>query len=115
MRGGNMFDVIIAGAGPAGSTCARECAREGLKTLLLDKDSFPRSKPCGGAVSRRALSLLDFTLPDHIIEKECYGARVHYDGRSIEAHSNDRIAVLVSRERFDTFLADKAVESSARF
>jgi geranylgeranyl reductase family protein len=110
-----MFDVIIAGAGPAGSTCARECAREGLKTLLLDKDSFPRSKPCGGAVSQRALSPLDFTLPDHIIEKECYGARVHYGGRTIEAHSNYRIAVLVSRERFDAFLANKAVESSARF
>ncbi len=110
-----MHDVIIAGAGPAGSTCARECARQGLKTLLLDKDLFPRSKPCGGAVSRRALSLLDFTLPEHIIEKECYGARVHYGGRTIEVRSKYRIAVLVSRERFDAFLADKAVESKARF
>jgi geranylgeranyl reductase family protein len=110
-----MHDVIIAGAGPAGSTCARECARHGLKTLLLDKDLFPRSKPCGGAVSRRALSLLDFSLPEHIIENECFGARVHYRGRSIEVTSKYRLAVLVSRERFDTFLADKAVESEARF
>jgi geranylgeranyl reductase family protein len=103
-----MYDVIIAGAGPAGSTCARECAREGLKTLLLDKDPFPRSKPCAGAVSQYAVSLLDFTLPEHIIEKECFGARVHYGGRSIEVQSKYRIAVLVSRERFDAFLADKA-------
>jgi geranylgeranyl reductase family protein len=110
-----MYDVIIAGAGPAGSTCARECARQGLTTLLLDKDPFPRSKPCGGAVSHRALSLLDFSLPEHIIEKECYGARVHYGGRTIEAHREYRIAVLVSRERFDAYLADKAVESKARF
>jgi geranylgeranyl reductase family protein len=110
-----MYDVIIAGAGPAGSTCARECAREGLKTLLLDKDPFPRSKPCAGAVSQYAISLLDFTLPEHIIEKECFGARVHYGGRSIEVQSKYRIAVLVSRERFDAFLADKAVESKAQF
>jgi geranylgeranyl reductase family protein len=110
-----MYDVIIAGAGPAGSTCARECAREGLKTLLLDKDPFPRSKPCAGAVSQYAVSLLDFTLPEHIIEKECFGARVHYGGRSIEVQSKYRIAVLVSRERFDAFLADKAVESKAQF
>ncbi len=110
-----MLDVIIAGAGPAGSTCARECAREGLKTLLLDKDPFPRSKPCGGAVSQHALSLLDFTLPEHIIEKECFGARVHYGGRSIEMQSKYRYAVLVSRERFDSFLAEKAVEGKARF
>jgi len=34
--------------------------QQGLKTLLLDKDLLPRSKPCGGAVSGYALSLLDF-------------------------------------------------------
>jgi geranylgeranyl reductase family protein len=110
-----MHDVIIAGAGPAGSTCARECARQGLKTLLLDKDPFPRSKPCGGAVSQHALSLLDFALPEHIIENECYGVRVHFGDRSIEVHSKYRYAVLVSRERFDAVLAEKAVESNAQF
>jgi geranylgeranyl reductase family protein len=110
-----MHDVIIAGAGPAGSTCARECARAGLTTLLLDKDPFPRSKPCGGAVSQHALSLLDFALPEHIIEKESYGARVHYGGRIIEVQSKNRFAVLVSRERFDAFLAGKAVESRTQF
>jgi geranylgeranyl reductase family protein len=110
-----MYDVIIAGAGPAGSTCARECARQGLKTLLLDKDIFPRSKPCGGAVSGHALSLLDFPLPENIIEKECFNARVHYGSRSIEAKRQYRIAVFVSRIRFDAFLAEKAVECNARF
>ncbi len=110
-----MYDVIIAGAGPAGSTCARECAQQGLKTLLLDKDIFPRSKPCGGAVSGHALSLLDFPLPENIIEKECFNARVHYGGRSIEANRQYRIAVFVSRIRFDAFLAEKAVECNARF
>lgn len=116
MPGGQIvYDVIIAGAGPAGSTCARECARQGLKTLLLDKDIFPRSKPCGGAVSGHALSLLDFPLPENIIEKECFGARVHYNGRSIEAQRPYRIAVFVSRDRFDAFLADKAVECNAQF
>jgi len=114
-RSGSMHDVIIAGAGPAGSTCARECAREGLKTLLLDKDPFPRSKPCGGAVSQHALSLLDFTLPERIIEKECFGARVHFGSRSIEVQSKVRYTVLVSRECFDAFLAEKAVEGGARF
>lgn len=110
-----MFDVIVAGAGPAGSTCARECARLGLRTLLLDKETFPRSKPCGGAVSARALSYLDFLLPESIIERECFGARIHYGNRTVEAHKESRIAVLVSRTNFDSLLADKAVESGARF
>jgi geranylgeranyl reductase family protein len=110
-----MYDVIIAGAGPAGSTCARECAQQGLKTLLLDKVTFPRTKPCGGAVSGHALSLLDFPLPEDIIEKDCFGARVHYGGRTIEAKRQYRIAVFVSRDRFDAFLALKAVEGGSRF
>lgn len=111
----DLYDVIIAGAGPAGSTCARECARQGLRTLLLDQDTFPRSKPCGGAVSLQALSYLDFTLPESIIERECFGARVHWKGRTVEVERSGRFAVLVSRRDFDSLLADKAVESGARF
>ncbi len=110
-----MYDVIIAGAGPAGSTCARECARQGMKTLLLDKDSFPRAKPCGGAVSAHALSLLDFSLPESIIERECRGIRIVYGKRSLEVRKDTRFAVLISRIDFDALLADKAKESGARF
>ncbi len=110
-----MYDVIVAGAGPAGSTCARACAQRGLKTLLLDRDAFPRSKPCAGAVSEQALSYLDFPLPERIIEEECYGIRVHQNGRHVEVKRDRRFAVLVSRRNFDSLLADKAVESGARF
>ncbi len=110
-----MYDVIIVGAGPAGATCARECALRGLKTLLLDKDGFPRSKPCAGAVSEQALSCLDFPLPPSIVERECFGAKIHYHGRTMEVMKKHRLAVLVSRDAFDSFLADKAVEAGANF
>lgn len=110
-----MYDVIIAGAGPSGSTCARTCAQNGLKTLLLDRDAFPRPKPCAGAVSVQALSYLDFTLPESIIEKECLAVRLHMNGRSVVARRAGRFAVLVSRENFDSVLAEKAVESGVRF
>ena len=110
-----MYDVIIAGAGPAGSTCARLCAKQGLSTLLLDGADFPRSKPCGGAVSTRALMMLDFPIPEKVIEKECYGVRVHCSGRSIFVRKDRRIAVLVQRDRFDSFLAEKAMEAGAGF
>ena len=110
-----MYDVIVVGAGPAGATCARICAREGLKTLLLDKEAFPRQKPCAGAVSVQALSRLDFPLPDDVIEKECFGVQIRYHDRSIVIRKKERIAVLVSRDRFDQVLADKAVESGVQF
>lgn len=40
-------DVIVVGAGPGGSTCASYLARAGVDVLLIDKETFPRDKPCG--------------------------------------------------------------------
>lgn len=53
-----MYDVIVIGGGPAGSSVARKASSLGLKTLLVEKKNFPRYKPCGGAVSDVALSYL---------------------------------------------------------
>ncbi|HUI67945.1 MAG TPA: NAD(P)/FAD-dependent oxidoreductase [Nitrospirota bacterium] len=110
-----MYDVIIVGAGPAGTSSARVCAAAGLKAALIDKSRFPRPKPCGGAVSEQALSCLDFTLPPDIREQECFGARIHYQDYSIEVTKQYRIAVLVSRDKFDAFLLEKAIEAGAHF
>ena len=49
-----MYDVIISGAGPAGSKCAEVLAKSGYNVALIEKDSKWR-KPCGGAVSSRVL------------------------------------------------------------
>lgn len=48
------YDVIIVGAGPAGSATARHLADAGVSTLLLDKSDFPRDKVCGDCLSPRA-------------------------------------------------------------
>ncbi|MFH0865116.1 MAG: geranylgeranyl reductase family protein [Bacteroidota bacterium] len=51
MNKGNLYDVIIAGGGPAGSACALCLAHSGLKIAMIDKASFPRNKICGDALS----------------------------------------------------------------
>ncbi|MBN8492598.1 MAG: FAD-dependent monooxygenase, partial [Burkholderiales bacterium] len=40
-------DVLVVGAGPAGSACAQMLARGGLRTVLVDQHDFPRDKTCG--------------------------------------------------------------------
>lgn len=59
-----IYDVIIAGAGPGGATCALALAGSGLRVLLLDKESFPRDKICGDALSGKVLSVLRYLDPE---------------------------------------------------
>ena len=45
-----MADVIVVGAGPAGSAAAKRCAEHGLDTLILEKRRLPRDKVCSGMI-----------------------------------------------------------------
>jgi geranylgeranyl reductase family protein len=106
-------DVIVVGAGPAGATAARHCALGGLDTLLLEKDTLPRFKPCAGGVTMGALRALDFELPESVIERRCRGVRVGYKNIVQDVQVPETIAVMVTRSRFDEFLALRAVEAGA--
>ena len=55
---GTSWDVVVVGAGPAGSMAALEIARRGPSVLLVDKARFPRYRVCGCCLNGRALSLL---------------------------------------------------------
>ena len=52
-------DLLIVGAGPAGTAAAMYAARQGLTSIVVDRDTFPRDKICGDALSGKALSVLD--------------------------------------------------------
>src|ERR1700733_11058975 len=53
------WDVAVIGAGPTGALAARQLALRGLRTLLLDRSSFPREKVCGGCISCLGRRLLE--------------------------------------------------------
>ena len=52
-------DVLVVGAGPAGSATAAWAARAGLDVTLVDAETFPRDKPCGDGLTPRAIAELD--------------------------------------------------------
>jgi menaquinone-9 beta-reductase len=53
-----MYDVAVVGAGPAGCAAALAATRRGASVLLLDRDDFPRDKPCGDGIAPEVLAAL---------------------------------------------------------
>jgi geranylgeranyl reductase family protein len=107
------FDLVIVGGGPAGASAGRAAGQHGISTLLLEKEVFPRYKACGGALSERALRYLDLLIPESIIEREIFGARVHYHGKTTECLKQNRISTLINRSAFDQYLLEKAADAGA--
>ena len=103
------YDVIVVGAGPAGSTTARECASRGLSVLMLDKAEFPRDKPCGGALTARVGDLLPFELTP-VVERVIYGMRLSMKRASaFDRRSSKEIAYITQRRHLDAFLVEQAI------
>lgn len=67
-----LYDVIVAGLGPGGATCAYELALKGLNVLAFDKEKFPRYKPCGGCLSLKVEKVLPFDFKS-VAEDIIYG------------------------------------------
>lgn len=109
------YDAIVVGAGPAGSTAARELARSGVNVLLLDQARFPRDKSCGGGVTIRAAREAGLDLSP-VIERSVYGARVTLRlGRPFERSYPEPLSHMTQRSRLDAFLAERAAEAGADF
>jgi len=109
----NEYDAIIVGAGPAGSTLAYELAEYGKKVLILEKDFFPRDKPCGGGLTAKVDSVLSFDI-SHLIESEITSIAFTRKFRDeISGSISEPFVKTVKRMEFDNFLVEKAKESGA--
>ena len=105
------YDVIVVGAGPAGSTTARECASRGLSVLMLDKAEFPRDKPCGGAITPRAARLLPFDI-DPVVERTVSGIQLTTrHSKEVTRYFDKNLAYLTQRRNLDSFLVEHALEA----
>ncbi len=103
-----MYDLIVVGAGPAGSTCARTAALQGLRVLLLDRRPHPRHGLIGGGLSLRVRSVLNFDLSP-VIEREFRSVVIRSpSGDPILCRRNCVIGMVVSRDRFEELLLKKA-------
>jgi geranylgeranyl reductase family protein len=114
------YDVVVVGAGPAGSWTARSLAAGGARVALLD-GSHPREKPCGGGITRRAFELIgsaiDATSLGLVPVKTATFAA---GGRSAEVALPEPVQShaalgIVARREFDAALLDAARDAGAQF
>jgi geranylgeranyl reductase family protein len=107
------YDVLIVGAGPAGSTAARLLAAGGARACLVDKARFPRPKPCGGALSPRTLRYLPSGV-DRLVRARIQRAVFTFrSGKPFEIASPTPMGYMVCREEFDAWLRAGAEEAGA--
>ena len=108
-----MTDLLVIGGGPAGATCARRAALNGLDVTLIEKQRYPRPKPCGGALSPRVISELDFDI-SHLYQCKFSSAKIHRPSGKVSTLTRENLeAHLIQRSAFDKFLIDKAEEAGA--
>ena len=112
-----MLDVVIAGAGPAGSIAALVLARAGVKVALFDRAHFPRPKLCGDSVNPGALAVLRRLDLSHVTEGGLLldGMLVSGEGgvRVTGQYGGGRAGIALSREVLDQRLVEAAAQAGA--
>ncbi len=118
-----LFDVCIAGAGPAGATCAHYLAKAGVRVVLLEKALFPRDKICGDAVCFGARKYLEeMGVMAEILEQRqgCWSelgglvapSGTGFIGNSVN-YSNTELVIAVKRRLLDEKIARAAQRAGA--
>jgi geranylgeranyl reductase family protein len=115
------YDVAVVGAGPAGSTAAYVLGKKGYKVVLLDKETFPRKKLCGGCLTAKTMRLLNrvFQEPEesltqkNIINFKSNRYEIRYKTKTIIQKNSALTFYFVDRATYDTLLLQKAKEMGA--
>jgi geranylgeranyl reductase family protein len=108
-------DVLVVGAGPAGSATAMHLARAGASVLLVDKARFPRDKPCGGGLTGRALRHVPCDV-EPVVERVVDRMVLRASYRTtLDRSAAAPLVAMTQRRRLDLHLAQQAARAGADF
>lgn len=105
-----IYDAIVVGGGPSGSTAATKLAEAGHSVLLIDRGG--RIKPCGGAIPPRLIR--DFDIPEELLCARIRSARIISPSlQKVDMPIEGGFVGMVNRETFDEWLRDRAESTGA--
>jgi digeranylgeranylglycerophospholipid reductase len=112
------YDIIVVGAGPAGSMTAWHAAQKGARVLMIEKrQEIGSSLRCAEGISRKGLSRAGIPMDHRWICAEMKGARLvspnGYELKLDESHAGSEVGVVLERHRFDKALASNAAHAGA--
>ena len=113
-----MFDVAIVGSGPAGASCAAFCAMAGMRTLLLEREKFPREKVCGDCLNPSCTPVLERLGVAEEIRARPHGKLRRVDfiaigGQTISVDLPRDAEIAIKRSSFDQILMRRAARAGA--
>src|SRR5215211_7186652 len=115
----NECDVLIVGAGPAGSVAGAILARAGVRVRIVDRAVFPRDKLCGDTINPGALAILRRLELIAGIERRGLrvgGMRVTGDGVAIDGAYPDGVyGYAILRRELDSILLEHAIAAGCEF
>ncbi|MFW9998606.1 MAG: NAD(P)/FAD-dependent oxidoreductase [Candidatus Hodarchaeota archaeon] len=109
-----MYDVVVSGAGPSGSQCAKVIAKAGYKVALIEKDSNWR-KPCGGAIHSSVVNV--YPQLKKLNNAKVLGVVMHsadYHRLEFKGVGNE-FSIIMDRLELDKVMKDAAIDSGAEF
>lgn len=112
------FDLIIAGAGPAGACAVLPLIGSGLRIALIDKDHFPRDKVCGDFIMARGPRYITEFVPDFMDKLYQYPEKAVNTSTAIYVDDHDPIkwdwvqrSITMKRSDFDYLILEEALKS----
>lgn len=114
-----MADIVVVGAGPAGSIAAKILSDYGFSVSLYEKEKLPRHKHCGGLITNKVIKTLDSIGVNcrDILSQRLRGWRFQFGDEILDFEldgSEENLTGNVYREEFDYFLTGIAAESGTR-
>ena len=111
----NRYDVIIVGAGPAGTAAAFDLLEAGARVLILEKSEFPRKKACAGGLTPKALKLYRYEIA-HFLERACRRIRIRSKKDTFfDIKQNHPLCYMSCRPSLDFFALNQCLARGAAF